>query len=498
MKRRLPPDFYNPITFLGMTIATIMLVMALLMILLDVVAGFHNAYSGLVTYIALPSLMFFGLFIALVGIVRTRRRHKRDGVPDKLPVIDLNVPKQRMTATGVALGGLVLMALSGFGSYKGYEYTESVQFCGTTCHTVMEPEYATYGSSPHARVACVGCHIGDGVDWYVKSKLSGSYQLYSTLFNKFDRPIKTPVANLRPAQETCEQCHWPKHFFTQKLRTHQYYLSDEENSQHNMSMLVKIGGGEGDAAQGIHAHMYLNGTVSYVATDYERQNIAYVEMRDPSGKVTVYRDPEAKLSEGDLAKSKKFMVDCIDCHNRPTHIFRNPAQSMDAALALGKIDISIPEIKSEAVELLDASYATKDEAIRKISTDMVAYYNENYPDFMKSDRPKLDRAISVVQGIYRQNYFPEMKTDWRSHRDNLDHMRNKGCFRCHNNKLVSDTGRKITNDCQSCHMIVSQGQPGKERTDYKGMEYQHPVDIGDEWKTTPCMECHGPDDPEGE
>jgi hypothetical protein len=150
------------------------------------------------------------------------------------------------------------------------------------------------------------------------------------------------------------------------------------------------------------------------------------------------------------------------------------------------------------VELLDASYATKDEAIRKISTDMVAYYNENYPDFMKSDRPKLDRAISVVQGIYRQNYFPEMKTDWRSHRDNLDHMRNKGCFRCHNNKLVSDTGRKITNDCQSCHMIVSQGQPGKERTDYKGMEYQHPVDIGDEWKTTPCMECHGPDDPEGE
>lgn len=474
-----------------MTIATIMLVMALLMILLDVLAGFHNAYAGLVTYIALPGCMFFGLFVAVIGIVRTRRRHLKEGVPDKLPVIDLNIPKQRVTATAVALGGLVLMALSGFGSYKGYEYTESVQFCGTTCHAVMEPEYTTYQGSPHARVACVGCHIGDGVDWYVKSKLSGSYQLYATLLNKYERPIKTPVANLRPAKETCEQCHWPKHFFTQKLRTHEYFLSDEENTQHNLGMLVKIGGGEGAEAQGIHAHMYLDTEVSYIATDYERQEIPYVEMKDKDGKVIVYRDPSVKLSDADIAKSKRFVVDCIDCHNRPTHVFRAPSKTIDSALALGKIDKTIPEIKSEAVEMLDASYKTKDEAIAKIGTDLVSYYNENYADFMKKDRPKLDSAISVIQGIYRQNYFPEMKTDWRSHRDNLDHMRGKGCFRCHNNKLVSSTGKKITNDCKTCHLIVSQGAPGKEKTNYQGMEFQHPVDIENEWKTTPCMECHG-------
>jgi nitrate/TMAO reductase-like tetraheme cytochrome c subunit len=491
MKRRLPPIFYNATTLFGMTFATIMLVLALILIGFDLFGGFANSYSGLVTYIALPSLMFFGLFVAIIGLIRARKREKRGEFTDQLPILDLNQPRHRFMATSVALGGLILTALSGFGSYKGYEYTESVQFCGTTCHHLMEPEYTAYQASPHARVTCAGCHIGSGVDWYVKSKLSGTYQVYSTIFNKYERPIKTPIKNLRPAKETCEQCHWPKHFFTQKLRTHSYYLSDEENTEHTTSMLVKIGGGDGAQAQGIHAHMYLDSTVSYYATDFERQEIPYVEIKDKSGKVTVYKDSESKIDFKTLDKGKMRTVDCIDCHNRPTHIFQPPAKSVDSAIANGLIDKTIPEIKAKAVEVLDAKYASKNEALKKISDDLHAYYKETYASFMTTGANKLDAAIGAISGIYKQNYFPEMRTDWRSHKDNLDHMRFNGCFRCHNDKLKSDTGKTISKNCQTCHTFVSQGTKGKVTTNYEGMEFQHPVDVGDEWKTTPCKDCHG-------
>lgn len=496
MSRRLPAIFNNGLTLFGLTFATVMLIVTVLLILLDLFGGFSNAYSGIVTYIALPSLMGFGLFIAAIGLIRARRRQKRGLEPDQMPVIDLNQPKHRRTATSVALGGLILMALSGFGSMKGYEYTESVQFCGTTCHILMEPEHTAYKNSPHANVSCAECHIGEGVDWYVKSKLSGAYQVYSTLLNKYERPIKTPIDNLRPAKETCEHCHWPKHFFTQKLRDHEYFLSDEENTQHNMSMLVKIGGGEGDQAQGIHAHMYLDSTVTYIASDERRQVIPYVEMKDKSGKVTIYRDPTIKFDAAQVQKGTKRVVDCIDCHNRPTHIFFPPMVSVNKAISAGTIDKTIPEIKLKAVEVLDAKYKNRDEAMGRIAGDLKKYYQETYADFVSKEGPKLDAAIKAIQDIYRNNYFPDMKTDWRSHNDNIDHMRYNGCFRCHNNRLVSDTGKKITNECSTCHKFVSQGKPGQQKTNFDGMEFEHPVDIGGAEKDTPCKDCHGVPEPE--
>lgn len=498
MKFRLPVTFYNPLTLIGMTFASMMLIITLIMILLDLLGGFRNSYSGLVTYIALPAMMFFGVFIALIGWIRARRKQKKGELPGALPIVDFNQPRHRFIASSIAMGGLVLMALSGFGSMKGYEYTESVEFCGTTCHQLMEPEYVAYQNSPHAKVTCAGCHIGEGVEWYVKSKLSGTYQVYSTLFNKYERPIKTPVANLRPAQETCEHCHWPKHFFTQKLKTHQYFLSDEQNTEHNTAMLVKIGGGDGAHADGIHAHMYLDSTITYKAADYERQVIPYVEAKDKQGNVTIYRDKTIEFPEAKLAKAETRRVDCIDCHNRPTHIFNPADRSVNSALGAGTIDRSIPEIKLKAVEVLDAKYEKKGDALKAIAEELRKYYKETYPDFMAKDSAKLEAAIKTIQGIYRVNYFPEMRTDWRAHNDNLDHMRGNGCFRCHNNRLVSDKGKVISNNCSTCHTFVSQGKPGAVKTDYKGMEFEHPADVGDSWKEMACKDCHGyqPEEPE--
>ena len=89
--------------------------------------------------------------------------------------------------------------LSSLGSYRVFEETESPQFCGALCHTVMKPEYTAYKISPHSRVRCTECHIGPGASWFVRAKLSGLYQVYATVTDVYPRPIPVPVQNLRPA-----------------------------------------------------------------------------------------------------------------------------------------------------------------------------------------------------------------------------------------------------------------------------------------------------------
>ena len=99
---------------------------------------------------------------------------------------------------------VIFSLISAVGSYQAYEFTDSVQFCGQLCHTVMHPEFTAYQASPHARVACVDCHVGSGAGWYVKSKLSGARQVYYTALGTYPRPIPTPgrttcVLRRRPA-----------------------------------------------------------------------------------------------------------------------------------------------------------------------------------------------------------------------------------------------------------------------------------------------------------
>ena len=159
------------------------------------------------------------------------------------------------------------LLISALGSYQTYEYTESVQFCGQACHTVMKPEMTAYLHGPHARVACAQCHIGPGATWYVRSKLSGTYQVYATLFNKYPRPIPTPVKNLRPAQETCNQCHWPKEFVGDLDRTYHYFLGDKTNTPYSVRLILKVGGGDPTHGPvgGIHWHMSIADKVEYIA-----------------------------------------------------------------------------------------------------------------------------------------------------------------------------------------------------------------------------------------
>ncbi len=272
MKRIFPSSFYNPVTLVGAAIAGVSFGLILFLMVLESFSESPKPYMGIIAFVLLPAVLLIGLFILVFGIVRERRRI-HSGKPEMhLPQIDLNNPKHRTAFAAFSLGTILLLLLSAFGSFKAYEHTDSDQFCGETCHKVMEPEYTAYQFSPHARVGCVKCHIGPGAGWFVRSKLSGTYQVYATLFNKYPRPIPTPIENLRPAQETCEQCHWPKHFFSEKQLQNTYFTSDEKNTKWTLNLLIKIGGGNVEAGptSGIHWHMNIANQVTYATADSQR------------------------------------------------------------------------------------------------------------------------------------------------------------------------------------------------------------------------------------
>src|SRR6185295_7121108 len=212
-------------------------------------------------------------------------------------------PRDRKMMGLFLTGSVLFLLLSAVGSYHTYQFTESVQFCGQACHTVMKPELVTYQHGSHARVACVECHIGPGAEWFVKAKISGLYQVYAVAFDKYPRPVPTPIKNLRPAQETCEQCHWPQKFVGNLDKTYSYFLGEETNTPYSIRLTMKVGGGDPTHGPvgGIHWHMNVGNKVEYIATkldtnhvwvaDEMRQSIPWVRVVDKQGVVTEYRSP---------------------------------------------------------------------------------------------------------------------------------------------------------------------------------------------------------------
>ncbi len=495
MKKKFPSSFYNPISMVGAAIAAISFGLILFLILLESLSSEHKPYMGIIAFVILPGIMIFGLILIAVGIIREHKLEKSGKVRKyRLPVIDLNDSRYRSAVVFFSVGTIILLLFSAFGSFKAYEYTDSDQFCGTICHKVMNPEYTAYQNSPHARVGCVKCHIGPGAGWFVRSKLSGAYQVYSVIFNKYSKPIPTPIENLRPARETCEQCHWPKVFYSEKEVGNTYYLSDENNTKMDLSLLVKIGGGNEEAGvtSGIHWHMNIANDVTYLPSDSTRQEIPWVKIKNiKTGKETIFKSTEVNISD-ELLKSNEYRtMDCIDCHNRPSHIYHPPARSVNHVMALNRIDPSLPYIKSLSVESLEGSYSNKDIALDSISIKMHDFYKNSYPEIAVEKKDRIDKAVAEVQNIYSRNYFPEMNVSWKKFPNNIGHLYSPGCFRCHDGKHVSDDGKVISKDCNVCHTILSQQIEGNPlQLSLDGVNYQHPVDIDNAWKEMDCSSCH--------
>ena len=464
------------------------------LIALDFFRGFENPYMGILTYIVAPAFLIAGLSAIAFGALweRHRRRKREPGAIPAFPRIDLNVPRQRRAFIAAAVATVVFLLLTALGSYRTYQFTDSVTFCGKTCHSIMTPEFTAYQQSPHARVECVQCHIGPGAGWFVKSKLSGAYQVYATLENKCPRPIPTPIRNLRPARETCEQCHWPQKFFGEVERDFSHYLPDEQNSPWTIQMLVKIGGGDPSfgLVGGIHWHMAIASKIEYVASDKERQVIPWVRLTDQDGKVTVYQSTDHPLKPEQVAAAQPRVMDCIDCHNRPTHVFHSPVDSVNTALRAGRIAQKLPYIKKEAVQSLAKTYPSTEEALSGISAMLTKFYETHYPGLAKTNSQWVAAAVTEVQNIYRHNFFPNMKVNWRVYPDNIGHMNFPGCYRCHDGNHTSADGTTITHDCKVCHIIIAQGPEGNLETSLAGLEFKHPVDISDAWQQMRCSDCH--------
>lgn len=495
MARRFPAIFYNPISIVGAALAVVSFTTILFLTLVEVFQQNAPAYIGIISYVVIPVPLIIGLLLIPVGAWREKRRRAK-GLPASRMVftLDLNNPHQRSAATVFATASIIFLLFTAYGSYRAFEWTESTEFCGQVCHSVMEPEFAAYQHSPHARVKCIDCHVGPGAGWYVRSKLSGAYQVYAVAVNKFPRPIPTPIANLRPAQETCEQCHWPAHFAGEKKVINTYFKSDSANTRWTVALLMKTGGGNPRSpANGIHWHMNIDNEVTYVATDSQRQVIPWVKARNrQTGEETEYLSTESEHSLEDLKALKSHRMDCMDCHNRPSHIYRPPVRIVDASLASNRISQSLPGVRAVAVAALTQEYSSTQAAMDSIPLILKQYYQEQYPDVAATQQDLIQAAVDELKTQFSHNIFPAMRVSWKAYPNNIGHMTDIGCFRCHDDKHVSPSGKVLTKDCNVCHTILYQGtSPVPATLTVSGQEFQHPEDIGEIWKEINCKDCHG-------
>ncbi|MEW5983366.1 MAG: NapC/NirT family cytochrome c [Acidobacteriota bacterium] len=441
----------NSITIFGAAVTTSGALLFLTFFFIELLGYQSNPYVGLLFLIVFPALFVTGLVIMPAGVWLERRR--RAGDPDKWrirwPTIDLKESWVRRSSAVFLLCSAANVVIVSLAAFSGVHYMDSAEFCGQLCHEVMEPEWAGYQEGPHSRVACVQCHIGAGAPWFVKSKLSGLRQVYAVTFNTHSRPIPSPVTDLRPARDTCEQCHWPDKFHGDKIRVIREYAEDEANSESTTTLRMHIGGVSvaRGLATGIHWHVSEANRIEYVATDEKRQVIPYVRLDDGRGNVTEY------FADGltEIPQGERRTLDCVDCHNRPSHTFASSAErAVDEALALNDIDAGLPFIKREAVRVLKAEYPSATAAQAGIADGLTRYYREQQP---RASQAAVKQAIATVQRLYRRNVFPSMSVSWGTHINNIGHVAFPGCFRCHDDRHASAAGQTITQDCSLCHTI---------------------------------------------
>lgn len=424
-------------------------------------------YIGILLFLVLPGVFISGLVLIPAGIAFATWKRRKAG--DKGPFVPQGGELRRL-AIFVGLTTAANLVMGSQFSYRAITYMDTDKFCGQACHTVMNPEYTAYSNSPHARVACADCHIGPGASFFVKSKLSGTGQLFAVMFNSYPRPIPSPVEALRPARETCEQCHWPRMFEGNKFFVHTEYASDAPNTPATTVALMKIGGRNFSGTVGIHgAHVFQNARMDYVSTDGHRQVIPQVTYTDPNGKVTVFNSTDVKVTPQDLARGEHREMDCMDCHNRPTHIFQVPERAVDSAMDQGSISPKLPFIKKQALEALKRSYPDHASAERGIAAYLDGFYRSGYPPVYASEESALQSTIKTVQTIYAQNIFPDMKITWGTYPNNLGHTDFPGCFRCHDGNHASADGRTITNDCSTCHDLLAVSEQNPQILSQLGM-----------------------------
>jgi hypothetical protein len=441
----------NWISLAGVVLVTTTTVFWLFLLPTTLRGQTDNPYFGILAFLVIPGPFFLGLFLIPLGILRKRRREGRTGiVPIDRHGVRWSNPEVRRLAYFVGITTVLNIAIASQLSYGAVNYMDTVTFCGETCHNVMQPEYTAYQGSPHSRVDCVKCHIGPGAGWFVRSKLSGVGQVFAVAFNTYPRPIPTPVRNLRPARETCEACHWPQKYGEDRLRVIPKFADDEANTATKTVLLIKIGGGNNGI--GIHGTHLGPGVKIRYGSDEARQNIPCVQYTTPDGKSVDYLTPDAK--PGCIGPNSREM-DCMDCHNRPSHTYEMPERAVDRAMNAGLIGPSLPFAKKEAVEILKVRYALREDAARRIPEAFAAFYRQSYPQVWSARQAEVTAAGKEALAIYDRNIFPAMNVTWGRYPNNIGHEDFPGCWRCHDSNHTAKSGAVITQDCGACHNLLA-------------------------------------------
>jgi nitrate/TMAO reductase-like tetraheme cytochrome c subunit len=417
-----------------------------------------NPYLGIIFFLLLPGLFILGLLLIPVGVFIRRRKLQLAGqIPAEFPKIDLNDRMFRHGLDIVLVATIVNLLVVAVASYRGAAYMDSPQFCGQSCH-VMHPEYTAYKISAHSHVACVDCHIGSGAASYFRAKVNGTKQLLEVAFDRYPRPIESPVSSLRPARDICEGCHTPARFVGEKLLVKSAFADDETNTETQSVIVLHLGGQDSlSHLTGIHGvHL---GHIEYITTDESRTTIPWVQRRNADGSETTFTSSTLKGVE---PQGERRVMDCIDCHNRAAHTFVTPEDALNRAMEQGAISPELPWIHKEGMELLKATYASQEEAMTKIPEQLQAFYQASHPEVLASKADLVKTAGQQLVLLYSQNVFPYMKVTWGTHPNHIGHMSYPGCFRCHDGDHVTKDGKaSITQDCSACHnlLVVDEKKP---------------------------------------
>ena len=446
MRVDLPSTIRNPISLIGMAVATAMAVVFVALLALEFAGQLENPYVGLLSFVAVPAVFVLGLLLIPLGSWLQRRRLAKGLPAEDWPVIDLRLARTRALIIIVAALTCVNLLIVSLGAYGAVHHMESREFCGNTCHTAMEPEWRASAVAPHAKVACVSCHVGPGSKALIESKIAGTRQLWHVITNNVSKPVPVPVHNMRPANETCTVCHSSDQDHGDRLKQIREYADDEAGTETVTTLQVHVGGGSAarGAGSGIHWHMNIGNKVEYIATDTARLNIGWVKFTDRSGKVREYVGEGVTADQ--IAKGERRVMDCLDCHNRPAHTLEpGPERAIDNAITAGLVSRELPFARRESIAAVKDTYDTNEAARAGIDKRLRTFYK------ISVDEAALKRMISGTQDVYSRNIFPQMKVGWGTYANHLGHTSSTGCFRCHDDNHKSSDGGTIKQDCESCH-----------------------------------------------
>jgi hypothetical protein len=281
--------------------------------------------------------------------------------------------------------------------------------------------------------------------------------------NTYHRPIETPLRTLRPARETCEDCHWPSKHYGDKLRVFARYATDEANTASYFAMLLKTGGGSLDLGThgGIHWwHIYSDNRIRYVSEGDNRQNILWVELEAPDGEIRQYTRDGDDLPPLQELEANSRIMDCIDCHNRPTHLFQVPEKAMDSVLQRYQDLQDLPYYKRQALQAVKAEYPSHEEGVQGVAAAITSYYQQEHPEISRQRPDLVARGADEAAHVYGRSVFPGMKTNWGTHANNIGHDDFPGCWRCHDGEMVSSDGEHVIPvDCETCHVFIVEDSP---------------------------------------